>query len=363
MFDFYAVLTWATLLQALLFTTVFLVGRRRGEVADRLLMALMLAVAIEKADQLFLMSGAVLQHPRLAMIGNTFGALIAPLTYLHLKARTQIGARLVWSDSVAVLPFAVLAIYVLGTYHLLPLDEKVAAFRDGSILNPMNRLVLPIVGDLVGIGFLVAAMRRLARHDAAIFHAFSDVEDRLFYGVRVILVMMAGVVVAHFVWTLTQTTGWGVGLTLGQFALVNALGLSAVARRAEPVGESAYSRESAIRADPQEVTAQLERIDDAMRQQALYLDPDLTLAQLARAGRLKPRPVSEALNHGRGENFYTYVNRWRIDEAKQRLLADPGRSVLEIALECGFNSKSAFNTAFKRIALVTPSAWRRSQPS
>lgn len=363
MFDPYAILTWASLLQALVFAAIFLAGRRRGEVADRLLVALMLAVAIEKADQIFLMSGAVLEHPRLAMIGNTFGALIAPLTYLHLKARTQVEARLVWSDGIAVLPFAVLAIYVLGTYHLLPLDEKIAAFRDGTILTPMNRFVLPIVGDLVGIGFLVAALRRLARHDAAIFHAFSDVEDRLFHGVRIILLIMAGIVVAHFVWTLTQTTGWSVGLSLGQFALVNALGLSLVARRAEPVGESAYAPQSPLVTDSDEVAAQLERIDDAMRQKALYLDPDLTLAQLARAGRLKPRPVSEALNRGRGENFYTYVNRWRIDEAKRRLLADPDRSVLDIALECGFNSKSAFNTAFKRIALVTPSAWRRSQAS
>ena len=363
MFDPYAILSWATLLQALLFAAVFLAGRRRGEVADRLLVVLMLAVVIEKADQIFLMSGSVLDHPRLAMIGNTFGALIAPLTYLHLKARTQIQPRLVWSDSLAVLPFAVLVIYVLGTYHLLPLDEKIAAFRDGTILTPMNRLVLPIVGDLVGIAFLVAALRRLARHDAAIFHAFSDVEDRLFHGVRIILLIMAGIVVAHFVWTLTQTPGWGVGLSLGQFALVNALGLSLFARRAEPVGEAAYEAGTSVSADSREIAAQLERIDDAMRQQSLYLDPDLTLARLARAGRLKPRAVSEALNGGRGENFYTYVNRWRIEEAKRCLLADPDRSVLEIALACGFNSKSAFNTAFKRLALMTPSAWRRSQAS
>lgn len=360
--DLSITLASATLLQALAFAAVLLVGRDRGDLSVRLLVTLMLVVAIEKTDQLFLASGAVFDHPRWAMIGNVFGALLAPLVYLHLKVRTQSPKSLEAGDILIALPFVVVAIYVLGTYHILPFDEKLNAFRDGSILTPMNRYVLPIVGDLVTVGFLVAAMLRLARHDAAVFRTFSLVEDRLFQGVRTTLLIMAGLVLVHFLWTLTRIPGIGVSLNLGHFLLVNALGMSGI-RSAKPAMR--ITQPPTVQTSPDRVAQDdaLESLDAVMRDAEPFLDPDLTLDQLARAARIKPRLVSEALNRGRGENFYTYVNQWRIAAARKSLLDAPTRSVLDIALECGFNSKSAFNTAFKRITLATPSAWRRQQKS
>lgn len=113
--------------------------------------------------------------------------------------------------------------------------------------------------------------------------------------------------------------------------------------------------------DPEAMALLLTRIDAAMRRDGLWREPDLSLADLATAAHAKPFYVSQALNQGKGENFYDYVNRWRVAEAKE-LLQTTGDTVLSIAYATGFNAKSTFNAAFLKLVGMTPSAWRASGP-
>jgi AraC-like DNA-binding protein len=64
------------------------------------------------------------------------------------------------------------------------------------------------------------------------------------------------------------------------------------------------------------------------------------------------------INQDLGGNFYEWVNGHRIEAAKRALLEQPETSVLEISEQVGFNSKSTFNAAFRRLAGITPSQWR-----
>ncbi|WP_312236358.1 AraC family transcriptional regulator [Stenotrophomonas sp.] len=97
-----------------------------------------------------------------------------------------------------------------------------------------------------------------------------------------------------------------------------------------------------------------------MREHRLHLDNELDLARLSERSGWSPNYISQALNQQLGQNFFEFVNGFRIADAK-RCLADPGdpRSVLDIALACGFGSKSTFNTVFKRLTGLTPTAFRR----
>ncbi|NET36520.1 MAG: helix-turn-helix domain-containing protein [Cyanothece sp. SIO1E1] len=100
---------------------------------------------------------------------------------------------------------------------------------------------------------------------------------------------------------------------------------------------------------------------DIMEKQKPYLNPELTLPELAQLSSMKTNELSHFLNESLGENFYSLVNRYRVEESK-RLLSDPKYqhlSILGIAMEAGFNSKTAFNTNFKRITRQTPSAYRK----
>lgn len=92
----------------------------------------------------------------------------------------------------------------------------------------------------------------------------------------------------------------------------------------------------------------------------LYRQADLTLAGLAEAVNVHPKLLSKAINQCTGENFYQFINRRRVEEAK-RMLADPKYlylSILGIAQEAGFNSKSTFNSVFKKYTGLTPSEYQ-----
>ncbi|GBF37738.1 helix-turn-helix domain-containing protein [Leptospira johnsonii] len=103
-----------------------------------------------------------------------------------------------------------------------------------------------------------------------------------------------------------------------------------------------------------------DRLEALMRREKVYADEDLTLSQLAEELDLTNHQLSEFLNQRLSMKFSDYINSWRVEEAKVLLLEDPDRSILAISESVGFNSKSAFNEAFKKFADSTPSEFRKT---
>ncbi|HOZ75556.1 MAG TPA: helix-turn-helix domain-containing protein [Flavobacterium sp.] len=110
----------------------------------------------------------------------------------------------------------------------------------------------------------------------------------------------------------------------------------------------------------------LEEIKNALMQliatEKPYLDCELSLVKLAQQMNLSTHLLSYTINTGFDENFYQFINRYRIDEAKKMVL-DPQMGHLNlvgIAFAVGFNSKTAFNTAFKKATGQTPSEFKKS---
>jgi AraC-like DNA-binding protein len=105
------------------------------------------------------------------------------------------------------------------------------------------------------------------------------------------------------------------------------------------------------------------KLEQVMGVGRLYRDNQLTLRALCDEIRENPHYVSQVINQEFGRNFYDYVNQHRIEHAKSALIADPEQSVLQIALDAGFNSKSTFNAAFREHVGCTPTAYRREHVS
>ena len=106
------------------------------------------------------------------------------------------------------------------------------------------------------------------------------------------------------------------------------------------------------------INRSLVNLNYVMNQDKAYIDPQLTLKQLAKKVHLTPHQLSELLNHEVGKNFNTYVTEFRVKDAIHRLKDEPHKTILGIALSVGFNSNSAFYTAFKKITGKSPSAYR-----
>lgn len=93
-----------------------------------------------------------------------------------------------------------------------------------------------------------------------------------------------------------------------------------------------------------------------------FLDPELSLFKLATQVDISSHLLSYVINNGCDENFYQFINRYRIEEAK-KMIQDPGMqhlSLMGIAFEVGFNSKTVFNTTFKKCTNQTPSEFKKS---
>ena len=104
-----------------------------------------------------------------------------------------------------------------------------------------------------------------------------------------------------------------------------------------------------------------------MESEKPWLENDLTLTQLAARLGTSSHHLSQLLNEDLRQTFFDYVNRRRVAEV-QRCLADAAyasQTLLEVALAAGFNSKAAFNTAFRKHTGLTPSQFRlrSSSPS
>jgi len=104
------------------------------------------------------------------------------------------------------------------------------------------------------------------------------------------------------------------------------------------------------------------RLETIMRDEQIFLRSDMTLPRLAEAVGCSVNHLSQVINAGFGMSFFDYLNRYRIDYAKDLLVnADgDGNAILNIAFMVGFNSNSAFYAAFKKRVGQTPAQYRKT---
>lgn len=112
-----------------------------------------------------------------------------------------------------------------------------------------------------------------------------------------------------------------------------------------------------------EKNKQIEDLRNYMDKEEPFLNPALTVKILSEKIEIPARELSVLINQKLGQHFFDFVNGYRIEKA-MTILKDPSKSkhtVLEILYEVGFNSKSSFNTAFKKHTKTTPTAYRKTQ--
>ncbi len=104
--------------------------------------------------------------------------------------------------------------------------------------------------------------------------------------------------------------------------------------------------------------AVFERLNDLMEEDNIFTDEKLTLQKLSELLMITPHQFSKILNSKREMNFRTFVNSYRIKESMKQMAEYPDKTILEIALASGFNSKSSFNSVFLKSTGQTPSSFR-----
>jgi AraC-like DNA-binding protein len=105
-------------------------------------------------------------------------------------------------------------------------------------------------------------------------------------------------------------------------------------------------------------TEYVEKIMACFNNEKVFLNPSLTLRDLSDKTDIPIHSISQVLTESVKDSFYSLVNKYRVEYAKA-LLQDDNSSIIEICFKSGFNSKSAFNNAFKRHSGISPSDFRK----
>lgn len=113
---------------------------------------------------------------------------------------------------------------------------------------------------------------------------------------------------------------------------------------------------------PERAAQFLTRLNEYTQNERPYLDASLTVDKLANQSRIPRHYLTQIFSEQLNQNFYLYINTYRINRVKE-LLSDPVNkemTLLDIAYESGFNSKSTFNSIFKKMTNMTPSQYKKT---
>jgi AraC-like DNA-binding protein len=292
--------------------------------------------------------------PGLGHLGLFAGVALLNLGYRHGVAARHFGPPSAAAELLrhVLTPLALASYALLLLYGLRTLDQQRQYGGGGPGGRgrrpgpPRSLLVLLLLGFGLGLSFVALD---------AWFGPFAYSESWYAFGVRCALVFGLAVVglQARYVaapppknwarWQVGEPTSSRLGV-----APASALVAATPEKATTPVPPPAVL--------PPELLPWRDKLLALMAAERPWLEPELTLAELAQRLSLHPAQLSKVVNLGCGQNFNDFVNRYRVAEA-QRKLADPRfahYSLVGVALESGFNSKSTFNRVFKKLTGQAP---------
>jgi AraC-like DNA-binding protein len=342
-------------------------------ISDILLGCFFLAIALNLLDVFLLIAGVYALHPYIAGWGSCIPLLFGPFIFFYTKSvlnRDFIFSAGLWSH---FLPFGV--VFLAAEFYMIGQPRAAEERLLSDILQHHLPKSITVASTLIFIQFLCYVMASLklvgTYKKAAAQHLSANRQMDVSWLSSSIFFFLLVITIAIINGLLVQTalgTFYLVGFNIIIFALlVFVIGvlLKALQRPyffsfSEPDGFSAKSTPGSEKIEKERIAQEVLKY---MQSSKPYLEPELTLEQLASRLSLKPRILSQSINEILGQNFYDFVNRFRIEEAL-RLLTNPKDkkiTVLEVLYEVGFNSKSSFNTLFKKYTGLTPTAFRKKQ--
>jgi AraC-like DNA-binding protein len=293
-----------------------------------------------------------------------FPFLYGSLFYLYVRALTQARAFR-WRDSIHLLGFVLM---LMLTLRVLVMNHAQIQALSTRWIDGERSVGLWFDGPLFvySLSYVAAALLLVRRYRRRLRDHRSDADRLSLRWLDTLAICQALIWGIGIVQSVTYLPIVNYGLLFGVVAawvcVVGWFSLGQPPVMSEPV--SAEPQAATIA--PAEDDARFEAVETRLSQlmtgdDALYLEPALTIGQVAKRSGYPEYLVSAVINRRFGCTFWDYVNRLRVDAARGHL-ADAGdaRTILDIAYACGFTSKSTFNAAFKRQIGETPSSYRKS---
>ncbi|MCJ8320465.1 MAG: helix-turn-helix domain-containing protein [Colwellia sp.] len=379
LFNFHDVILLMTAMQCLFFGALLYVTNTNRIKSTLFLTAFLFAHALIPANEL-MMWGAEFkiqvryQWPSFYFIPELAYYVDGALLFFCIKSLIFRDFSLKKADLLHLLPLIVFVIFISTTFYSHSFEQRQEMLLNESFVYSAGYVGLEFLIKCVRVFYAVACLILIIRYKHLLQNTKSNID-------KAHINWLKGLVIGFMVVMLSETLlasakvinlfdGFGIevfsylGLTgnYASFVLVNLLVFTAIRHflTFEQVVEEETTKKTN---DDQFVNPEMAaEVDAAMLKDKAYMEPDITLDTLAESLSIIPRDLSMLINRHFGINFYEFINKYRIEEAK-KMLVDPehkNTTITDIYLAVGFNSKSVFYTFFKKFESVTPSQFRQS---
>ncbi|MCI0706240.1 MAG: helix-turn-helix domain-containing protein [Ignavibacteriae bacterium] len=254
------------------------------------------------------------------------------------------------------MPTIAIYTYLLATFFVLPEEQKIEIYRtQGAGFELYNTLKWYAIA-LSGVLYVTWSIILLKKHQQNISDRFSDVEQLNLRWLQLLTFGLGGI------WFLVIFFGGDPLIFSGAVVFIFLIGFFGV-RQANIFAESApneqkekYQKSGLSEEASEELHQRLRRF---MTEDAVYKQSDLSINDLASRLGVHPNYLSQVINQKEQKNFYDFVNAYRVEEFKRLISLQKNRqyTLLSLAHDCGFSSKTSFNRFFKKATGQTPSEY------
>lgn len=360
-----------------LFAALLIVTKKQKQMADTILTLWLLLMVIFMGLTLLKIEFPNSGWGRLQLFPFFF--TVGPFLFVYVRTLGKRAPFLEFLDGVHILPFVIFSVTAVTMDSTV--DEHVLS---GNSFQP-NMLIYSISALISVAVYIFLTIRTLNLHRTNLLDHFSYSSPEISLNwLRGVAVLFTATIVLTLisallnVATADSTLNPGIFMFLGFTIFAFAVSFFGIRQGAIFAAESMGNAETeANEADAEKkTTTRYERsglrpelaekyrlaLLDYMETEKPFLRRELTIQDVAADLGIAQHHLTQTINEHLDKNFYTLVNEYRVEEVKQRL-KDPKYAhltVLAIANDAGFNSKSSFNMTFKKYVGMTPSAFRKS---
>lgn len=376
MTEYYPIIYYLGGIQGIILT-IFLVSQKRNHIAYRILGLLTLVLGLLAIAFGMQLDGISHDYPHLLATFSRLLFLIFPLVFLTVKYLITKHEGFERLDYMHFIPFIIVVLIYIDFYPQSAAD-KIAILRDVRYYNIISIIEQEVL-VIQGIGYSIVSLLILRRYKNEVIHYTSNTHKNLHRVIRIGLnILLIGWIIGSVTVNL-QFFGMELGFNLFIFVylliVVDIYWISFNAIKSPELFKLEYeelfpassvdiqeSDNLSTSADEDENSRINNRLMELIDSEKPYLEPDLTLPELASRLDVSRNKLSRVINQIHKKNFFVFINTLRIEEVKS-MINDPSNrnlKIISMAYDAGFNSKTSFNRVFKMITNMTPSQYQNT---
>lgn len=360
---------------------VFLFTLKTENRTSNLLLALFLVINAQDSGSQFVGYFIYPYYPGWGMLTSSTIFFKMPLLYLYILSVIYADFKLKPKHLLHCIPFIIITIVLIPRYYGVDFDGKMSFNSHGSFDRMPEIKFMYLLVHLQIIGYLIASFLAVKKYKTLLLENYSNASlfnYKWLFTLLVIFAIESGVasikniymflkIEDAYYYSLVFTSILALGFII--WLVFKALqspeffrGIDSNLQLVKNIAseeEKSYSGSDTKRAT--EIQIMIDELELFMVDNEPYLDASLTLYNLSKKINIPDRELSILINRDLDQHFFDFVNGYRIRKSME-ILRDPNKSeftVLEILYDVGFNSKSSFNTAFKKYTGLTPTQFRK----